>query len=517
MADGRPQVVDVRRVDPDPGITSAVGRHHSLNTAIADLVDNSIDAGAKHVLIRFAVRDGRAAGLLVIDDGGGMDATAIDDAMSYAHRREYDPTDLGHFGIGMKAASLSQAETLWVWSRRYGSPAVGRGLERSTLDTGPMVQTFATDDARARLDAVQGFVGGAASTIVEWRDVTGFLQTPDEDEQRAWLETTIEQLRKHLGLVLHRILEAHRIQIRIEELDETFGSGAPRVVTPLDPFGYANTGRSGYPRRLAIVLHEGATDATLHVWPHAPSTAEWLLGGQLPSETQGLYVYRHDRLLQAGGWGSLATPARDLAYARVAVDVDDVSAPHVRINPEKTGVVLDASFTQAWLSGECDEGGTFSTYLDDARGAAVTARSRHRRPVAVIEPRRGFAPVVLEAFEDNGTFVPDRGPVDVRWRGLTDDVVFRVDHEARTIWLNSRYRAALGGATGLTSEDAQVTKVLIHLLAADRAARMNSSQKSRLEVDAWNAVLLAAVQDAELNHARPPGRHAHPTRTEDDE
>ena len=40
-------------VPPDPSIASAVGTHHELPTALADLVDNAIDAHARHVHIRF--------------------------------------------------------------------------------------------------------------------------------------------------------------------------------------------------------------------------------------------------------------------------------------------------------------------------------------------------------------------------------------------------------------------------------------------------------------------------------
>ena len=188
----RPVAVETRRVAPDPSITSAIGRHHSLATAVADLVDNSIDAGARNILVRVLQRDERAVGLLAIDDGAGMDSEQIDAAMAYARRRDYGTGDLGHFGIGLKAASLSQADTLYVWSRRWGSPPVGRGLDRETLDDGPLVQSYSTAEAERRLsEAAPGFPV-ETGTVVEWRDVRGFLQLPDLDEQRAWLESALE-------------------------------------------------------------------------------------------------------------------------------------------------------------------------------------------------------------------------------------------------------------------------------------------------------------------------------------
>lgn len=52
-----PQPVGSKVVPPDPSITSAIGRHHTLATAVADLVDNSIDFGATHVLVRFLMEE----------------------------------------------------------------------------------------------------------------------------------------------------------------------------------------------------------------------------------------------------------------------------------------------------------------------------------------------------------------------------------------------------------------------------------------------------------------------------
>lgn len=494
MRERRPQAVTTRRVDPDPSIASAIGRHHSLQTAVADLVDNSIDAGACHVLVRVLQRDERASGLLVVDDGVGMDTETIDNAMGYAHKRQYEAADLGHFGIGLKAASMSQADALFVWSRRRGGPAVGRGLERSSLDARPLVETFAGQDAEATLNSVRPGFDLDSGTVVEWRDVRGFLQSPDPEEQSAWLERALEDLRVHLGLVLHRILARGEVTVTLDVLDEEYADlgGAVRTVEPLDPFGYPASGVTGYPTKLTIVLPGGVTGAVLHLWPHAPNNPSWTLGGRAPLASQGLYVYRNDRLLQAGGWNALTTAGRDLVHGRVAMDIDEVSRPHVTINPEKTGVVLDTTFTEAWNSGRTSAASTFADYLADARADAKASRKRNRRPVVVAEPGRGLPPDVVDAVEDNATYLAG-DPVHLKWKNLAENEVFRVDREARTIWLNVRHKAALGGAPGLRNDDAAVTKMLVMLLLGPHATRAFAGPKERLDEEAWQAMLLAAV------------------------
>jgi hypothetical protein len=510
MTTGRPIPIGSKRVEPDPSITSAIGRHHSLTTAVADLIDNSIDAAATHVLVRFLLRDERAVGLLVIDDGSGMDSVEIDHAMTYARRRDYTAADLGHFGIGLKAASLSQANSLYVWSQRWGVSPVGRGLDRASLDDGPLVQEFATSDVRDRLNSITVDFPRETGTIIEWREVRSFLSSPDLDEQRSWLEGQIESLRTHLGIVLHRILARRSVVIIIDVVDEDdpeFG-GVARTVESLDPFAYPASGSPAYPATMVLPLDGDTIQARAHVWPARTDAPTWSLGGRSPLETQGLYIYRRDRLLQIGGWNDLAAPSRDLIYARVSVDLDDTASQHVTINPEKTGVVMDAAFRAAWDRARTPDGRAFRSYLDTARSGAQAARGRSPRPVQIPEPDRGFPPRIVDAFEDNAQFHAGEDPVHVRWRRLLHDgQVFVADRDQRTLWLNSRYRTALGGRPGGRSDDAPVAKALLHLLLGEHLRGSFAGAAERRLEAAWNAILLAAVQEQEARTRRESEYH----------
>ena len=92
---------------------------YSFEAAIADVIDNSISANAStiHVLFPTNPLDKMAVGIL--DDGIGMSADDLFEAMRYgssaseAIRRE---DDLGRFGMGLKSASLSQCRILTVVS-----------------------------------------------------------------------------------------------------------------------------------------------------------------------------------------------------------------------------------------------------------------------------------------------------------------------------------------------------------------------------------------------------------------
>lgn len=111
----------------------ALGRNHAFESALADIVDNSIDAGADNTLIRFVRRGERLISLLIVDDGRGMNERQLDVAMTVGGTRKYGPNDLGRFGLGLKAASFSQARGLTVVSRAArhqpcGRPSIERGV-----------------------------------------------------------------------------------------------------------------------------------------------------------------------------------------------------------------------------------------------------------------------------------------------------------------------------------------------------------------------------------------------------
>lgn len=489
-----PQPVGSKVVPPDPSITSAIGRHHTLATAVADLVDNSIDAGATNVLIRFLMEGARPVGMQVIDDAAGMDSAAIDDAMTYAKKREYHGRDLGHFGIGLKAASLSQANTLLVWSKRYGSPAVGRRLRRDTIDTGPVVEEFAGPDAAKRLAEAKVDFATETGTIVEWQDVQTFLTSSSEDEQTAWTHRTTQDLVNHLGLVLHRILERGTLSLTIESYDVWLDfAGVARSVRPIDPFAYRGVGRAGYPKDLPINVGSTTGSARLHVWPPSDKGPGYVQGGRPATNTQGLYIYRNDRLLQAGGWNGLATPHLDLAFARVALDLTVEMENHVVINPEKVGTTFDDELRGAFVRARADDGTTLASFRDAAKHAAKVAKQRTATPIEAPLPGVGLEDSVRDAFatktEPNDTF-----PIDIRWSLLTVEQVYDIDVDQHELILNARYRSAINGRRSLDRDDAPLVKSLLLLLLQDRFVGTGSGARKKREDAAWQAILLAAIR-----------------------
>src|SRR5271163_3876213 len=93
---------------------------YQLNTAIADIVDNSIAAEATLVEL-FLDMDFRGnIRIAIADNGIGMDREGLLNAMKYGSDRRANPASLGKFGLGLKTASTAFCQCLSVISRNKG-------------------------------------------------------------------------------------------------------------------------------------------------------------------------------------------------------------------------------------------------------------------------------------------------------------------------------------------------------------------------------------------------------------
>ncbi|GAB2659396.1 hypothetical protein GCM10027169_23050 [Gordonia jinhuaensis] len=476
-------------------VLRALGLHHTLMTAVADLIDNSIDAGAQHVVVRFRVAGHQITALRIIDDGSGMDTATLDAAMRYGAGRSYTGRDQGHFGVGLKAASLSQANVVTVYSRASGSSGQGVRMSVERATDAPTVSRIDNAAAATEIASETPRFPFPTGTIVEWQGIRTFPVAADPDDQDAWLEATIGNLRDHLGLVFHRLI-AQGLTLSIDVFDVISGrAGAPRSVRAIDPFGYRRSGSTRYPRELEVDVP--GVHAIAHVWPHGVSNPEFALGGVPGREHQGFFVYRNDRLLQAGGWLGVLRSHPDFAQARVAVDIRRIGeaecdiTQHAIINPEKSGVRIDATLAHSLRTALHASG-----YLDDVRAAARAGRAIERRPVSVIEPASGLPESVMAEFADAFTLSDDSDPVGIGWRVLSSGTFFEVDILSRQVWINARFRRALGGDRA-DATDLPVVRTLLFLLAEHMFTGIRLGSKQIEQLQAWQRVLIAAMRAEE--------------------
>lgn len=90
---------------------------YNFNTAVSDIVDNSISADASIIRIAITRRFDGDIRVSIADNGHGMDKTGLMSAMRYGAPERENSHSLGKFGLGLKTASTSCCRRLKVCSR----------------------------------------------------------------------------------------------------------------------------------------------------------------------------------------------------------------------------------------------------------------------------------------------------------------------------------------------------------------------------------------------------------------
>ncbi|MHB9851447.1 ATP-binding protein [Streptomyces krungchingensis] len=467
---------------------------YSFEAAIADLIDNSIDAATSKVVVSFLRDEERLVSLLVIDDGHGMNEAGLDVAMTVGGRADYGDAALGHFGAGLKAASLSHADALTVISRTIRSPSAGRRWRTAAAEA-----DFSCDIVDARycqnlVDRYDGIIEWHG-TIVRWDGVRAF-ETVTAGQTDRFLNDAIEKLETHLGLYLHRFLSRGNFDIDIvvedahtrEELDH-------RGVEPIDPFGYRVPGKAGYPRTYrAPVEGAGEVAMTAHVWPPKSPLVAYRGIGSL-AERQGFYIYRHDRLVQAGGWNGTRSAEAHHNLARIAVELPSAPNEVFSLTVKKDGVNVTPAFARGLEKASSDTGETFTAYLQEAETVYREAarRSTEVKRTEVIPPGKGIDPKLKRTLRDELPQLDGETPITFRWESMPSDVFFGIDRDEHVVRLNKQYRQAFNGDRHAGSNDAPVLKGLLYLLLEKNFRMGRSSAQRDDEMALWNSVLISAA------------------------
>lgn len=317
---------------------------YDFTTAVADLVDNSIEAGASVVAIDVEF-DGDDSWVRIADNGKGLTPAQLREAMRYGAKREYAKEDLGKFGLGLKTASLSQCQRLSVASRTNPERAdiaaycwdIEHIEETNRWEILPLERNGLGPAIREPLKEKNG-------TVVLWQRLDRILgyKHPYGEKARKSLSALCRDVEEHLGMVFHRFLsnDLQRKKFRI------LLNGNP--IQPWDPFA-RNEKRTQILTPVILPLkYEGASGEVRiepYVLPHqnnfsSPDAFKQASGPSNWNQQQGFYIYRAGRLIQSGGWCRLRTSDEHTKLARIALSFSPVLDEAFKINVSKMRVQL---------------------------------------------------------------------------------------------------------------------------------------------------------------------------------
>ncbi|WP_229519379.1 ATP-binding protein [Massilia rhizosphaerae] len=284
-------------------LESLRGLGYSTAAALADIIDNSISAGASEVRVDFAW-SGANSRVSILDNGRGMTDEELENAMRLGDKNPLEirsAHDLGRFGMGLKTASLSQCRRLTVATVKEGVESCLRWDldELAATPVGGWLLFEGPAHGSEPFVSVPGRQNGG--TLVLW-EVMDRVVTPGYTSDS--FHDLIDGVESHLAMVFHRMLQGPRPRLTL------FLNNRP--VSPWDPF------MSGHPAKpwaspiAKLPTDYGVVSVQCHVLPHqdALNAAELKAnaGPEGWTTQQGFYVYRNERLLVAGGWLGLGSP-----------------------------------------------------------------------------------------------------------------------------------------------------------------------------------------------------------------
>ena len=289
---------------------------YSLQAAVADVIDNSLSAGARRIEL-LAETHAEAPVIGIVDDGAGMTEAELMEAMRPGSRsplEERAATDLGRFGLGLKTASFSQCRRMTVVTRRNGTTSCAVW----DLDTVAARDRWIVGlpDSPSEVPWHERLTGDG--TLVVWEKLDRLVGS-DGPGDRQDLVRQLDETARHVEFVFHRFLSGReggegRIEMRLNGRD----------LRAFDPFHSLHPATQHHPEDTFLLDGEEIRIRPVTLPHHDKvSQADWKLyaGPEGYVKNQGFYLYRNRRLIVHGTWFGLARQLELTKLSRVLIDI----------------------------------------------------------------------------------------------------------------------------------------------------------------------------------------------------
>ncbi len=296
--------------------------NYSVESSIADIVDNSVSANAARIAVDFTWNNGNPT-LEISDDGDGMSESKLVSALRLAGDgpdMERNETDLGRFGLGLKTASIAHCRRFTV-STIQKNNLTNAGWDLDLLEKSDSWEM--TTDSKQTQQRHRQKIGGKSGTVVMWQNFDRLLGSVDTDEKEDVFNQAAERTFEHLGMVFSRFLLRKHSPIVI-----TVNEVAVRAWDPALSHLEENWPQL---KELRLVLNPewaGTTEIKIssfvlpreEEFPDKDTHKHAGLGRW--NSLQGFFVYRADRLIYDGGYLGLGIELEEHAkLGRIVIDI----------------------------------------------------------------------------------------------------------------------------------------------------------------------------------------------------
>lgn len=362
----------VHELPPNAGrmIESLRDAGYDFETAVADIVDNSISAHATKVAISATCsqKNGNIR-IIIADNGDGMSLNELCNAMTYGSDERAERHSLGKFGLGLKTASTSQCRKLSVVSRKSGKVRPSKLV----LDIDHTAETNKWEylEIEPKPDDIrylQNVAPGHSGTVVKWKKCDRILTRKfisGGNAQMKAFEQKLADLTFHLAIVFQRFLD--KDDDRAPNVEITLNG---KAIPPWDPFCRAITSTE-LVRDQPVAIHDDFSDkdVILHTAAYVVPSRDELNAaeeslvfppGISPDKLQGIYVYRENRLIHWGDWCRLAKSEFHQRLCRIEISFSEELDDCFQVDFKKSKINIDPEIA-GWLK---------RNIIDPARSAA---------------------------------------------------------------------------------------------------------------------------------------------------
>lgn len=328
--------------DPERIVEGLRDTGYNFNTAMADIVDNSIAASATEVDIRVDMEPNGEITVFVADNGKGMDADGLVNAMTYGSKVRADLGSLGKFGLGLKTASTAFCRSLSVISRGESEDKVRKAeWDLDYVARKHEWKLKMPDVDLDEMDLLDATAKGASGTLVVWRKVDRLLKNYNSkgNAQNA-LKRRIDDLQFHLAMVYQRFLDtsdnrAENVRISVNGVN----------IEAWDPYAKNEELTEKLADQNVPVEVENGPETSISIKTYllpntnSFSTPKAAKEAHISNDMQGFYVYRENRLIHYGDWLGLFTNEPHGSLLRVEFSFDHTLDTAFNVDIKKSRIL----------------------------------------------------------------------------------------------------------------------------------------------------------------------------------
>jgi hypothetical protein len=318
---------------------------YDFNTALADIVDNSVDAGATSIDVQIVMDTDGDIQISVADNGCGMDKSKLLDGMTYGATGNSNPRRLGKFGLGMKTASTAFCRCFSVITRDSTTTKPLKAIwDLGHVEEVNEWELLLDDPDPTELELLDVVTNGQSGTLVVWDNVDRVLKDYADSGgtyARRALKKVVDDFRFHAGMTYQRYLDTS--DSRAPNI-EVIVNGNP--VEPWDPYCQSETETELVASESTQVELPDGTEATFNiqafVLPRREqfSTEDAMKKAQVGNNMQGIYIYRENRLIHPADWLGMFSKEPHFSLLRVEFSFDHDLDQAFQVDIKKSRIIL---------------------------------------------------------------------------------------------------------------------------------------------------------------------------------